>query len=261
MSPRDPWSDHLGICSVTLRHLSAEAVIEVTRDAGLGRIEWGADVHAPPSDLARVAQVGELTVSAGLTVASYGSYWRAGVSPMSDLQAVAAAAVTLGAPRVRVWAGELGTDAADTSTWDAVVGALHEACAVARDRGLQLALEFHPNTLTDSADSTLDLLDRVGDETLGTYWQPRLDEATEASVTDLRRLTPRLAGIHVFSWWPGANRLMLNERADLWSAVADVVVAEASPCDLLLEFVPGDDPSLVACEADALRRFIAVSGG
>ncbi|MEO7269840.1 MAG: TIM barrel protein [Knoellia sp.] len=259
MSRRDTWSDHLGLCSVTLRHLSAQDVIGVTRAAGLRGIEWGADVHVPPSDPGRVAEVRELTRAAGLTVASYGSYWRAGSSPMPDLRAVVQTGSTLGAPRVRVWAGALGTEAADDPTRDAVVAALREGCVMARDHDLQLALEFHPNTLTDSVDGTLELLERVGDSGLQTYWQPRLDEETEPSVEGLRRLVPVLAGIHVFSWWPAANRLRLSERADLWSAVASLLTSEAEPCDLLLEFVRGDDPDLVSEEASTLRDLFAAA--
>ncbi|MFC7487075.1 sugar phosphate isomerase/epimerase family protein [Knoellia sp. CPCC 206453] len=259
MNRRDTWSDHLGLCSVTLRHLPAEAVIDVTRSAGLSRIEWGADVHAPPTDLARVAEVRELTEAAGLTVASYGSYWRAGVSPMSDLELLITAAASLGAPRIRVWAGEIGTAQADRATWDGVVAGLREACVVARDHDIELALEFHPNTLTDSVDTTLELLERVADDGLRTYWQPRLDEETEPSVAGLRRLVPVLAGIHVFSWWPAANRLRLAERTELWAAVADLLVRAVTPCDLLLEFVPDDDQDLVAEEAATLRDLFAAA--
>lgn len=252
MTRRDSWIDRLGICSVTLRHLSPAEVVDISRRAGLSRIEWGADVHAPPSDLARVEEVRKLTEAAGLTVASYGSYWRAGVSALADLEPVVTAASTLGAPRIRVWAGEVGTDQADDSTWDTVVGALRDGCGVAREHDIQLALEFHPNTLTDSVDTTLELLDRVADDALRTYWQPRLDEETGPSVAGLQRLAPVLSGIHVFSWWPAANRLRLAERADLWSAVAEFLVTDGEPCDLLLEFVQDDDPGLVVGDAAVL---------
>ena len=255
----DDWPHRLGICSVTLRHLSPAAVIDVTGTAGLSCIEWGADLHAPPADAHRLVEVRELTQAAGLTVASYGSYWRAGSSPAADFSSLVTAAGTLGAPRIRVWAGEIGTEHADQATWDGVVGALREACVVARDSAIELALEFHPNTLTDSVESTLELLQRVGDESLRTYWQPRLDEEADPSVAGLRRLLPFLAGVHVFSWWPGANRLRLSERSDLWSAVTELLVQESEPCDLLLEFVPGDDLELVPAEAHTLRDFIAAA--
>lgn len=255
----DDWSHRLGICSVTLRHLSPAAVIEVSREAGLSRIEWGADVHAPPTDLGRLAEVRELTQAAGLTVGSYGSYWLAGISPAVDLTTLVTAAAVLGAPRIRVWAGEIGTDRADRATWDGAVTALREACVVARDHDIELALEFHPHTLTDTVETTLELLDRVHDETLRTYWQPRPDEPTEPSLEGLRQLVPVLAGVHVFSWWPGANRLRLSERSDLWSAVTTLLVQEAEPCDLLLEFVPGDDSGLVTAEAHTLRQLLTAA--
>ena len=258
VDPGDDWTHRPGVCSVTLRHLPPAAVVEATCTAGLRRIEWGA-VHAPANEAARLAVVRELTEAAGLTVASYGSYWRAGVSPADEMTSLVRAATALGAPRIRVWAGEVGTAEADASTWDVVVAALREACVVARDQGIGLALEFHPNTLTDSADSTLELLERVADNTLRTYWQPRLDEPTDLAVAGLRRLVPHLAGVHVFSWWPGAHRLRLGERSDLWSAVTRLLVHEAEPCDLLLEFVQDDDPKVLAGDAATLRELVAAS--
>ena len=117
-------------------------------------------------------------------------------------------------------------------------------------------LEFHPDTLTDTVDSTLELFDRVADPALRTYWQPRIDEPAEAAVEGLRRLVPVLAGVHVFSWWPGTTRRPLVSRADLWTAALAMLVAEAEPCDLLLEFVPDDDGTLVAGEAETLRRLL-----
>lgn len=253
------WSDRLGLCSVTLRRLPVEEVLAVASRAGLSRIEWGADVHAPPDDLARLREVRRLTEQAGLEVASYGSYWRAGTTPLDELAAVVAGAEALGAPRVRVWAGGTGAEVATDETWSAVVRALREGCRLARDHGVELALEFHPNTLTDSADSTLELLDRVGDPGPRTYWQPRLDEEVGPAVAGLQRLLPFLSGVHVFSWWPGATRLRLDARSDLWSAVVELLVAEAPPCDLLLEFVPDDDPELVVADAGTLRDLVAAA--
>ncbi|WP_052112227.1 sugar phosphate isomerase/epimerase family protein [Knoellia subterranea] len=252
----DEWLQHVGLCSVTLRHLSTHAVVDAARTAGLRRIEWGADAHAPPHDPGAVTNARELTEAAGLMVASYGSYWRAGVSPADEVLPIVRAAAALGAPRIRVWAGDVGTDRADDDTWNRVAAALREACRIARDHGVELALEFHPNTLTDSVDSTLELLDRVGDSTLRTYWQPRIDEEVAPAVEGLRRLLPHVAAVHVFSWWPGAERLRLHERTDLWAAVADALIVAKEPRDLLLEFVPGDNPALLPDEAATLRRLL-----
>ncbi|GAB96381.1 hypothetical protein BJY21_001953 [Kineosphaera limosa] len=260
----DGWLPRLGLCSVTLRRLPAVEVIEVARAARLHRIEWGADVHAPPGTSAQVQQglveLGARTREAGLAVASYGSYWRAGVSPRADIVDVVEGAVALGAPRIRVWAADIGTAQASAELWEATVRALREACGIAGDRGVHLALEFHPDTLTDTVDSTLELLERVGDDRLRTYWQPRLDEQVEPAIAGLDRLAPALAGVHVFSWWPAAHRLRLAERADLWAAVTDYLVAHCPPQDLLLEFVPDDDPALVAAETAVLHDLVTMAG-
>lgn len=121
-----------------------------------------------------------------------------------------------------------------------------------------MALEFHPDTLTDTVESTLSLLERVGSTTLRTYWQPRLDEPTAPALAGLDALLPHLAAVHVFSWWPGAHRLPLTDRIDLWQAVIRRLRDHGGqgdhgdhrlPCDLLLEFVEDDD--VAALDRDA----------
>jgi hypothetical protein len=72
----------------------------------------------------------------------------------------------------------------------------------------------------------------------------------DAEALDALRRLPRVPAVHVFSWWPGSTRLRLRERRDLWRAVFE----EFTHGDALLEFVPDDDPALVAAEAEELRR-------
>ncbi len=257
MAPAGPqdWLDRVGLCSVTLRALDPAQVLAVAQSAGLRRVEWGTDVHAPVdgTDLPGLATA---TGAAGLTVASYGTYWRAGVSSRDELPGLVAAASRLGAPRLRVWAGALGTETADDGYRERVVADLREACTVAAEAGLQVATEFHPNTLTDSVDATLELIERVGDDRLRTYWQPRLDEQASSAVDGLARLLPMVVAVHVFSWWPGATRLPLADRAHLWQGALDLLCATTAPLDLLLEFVPDDDPALLARETRVLQHWL-----
>ncbi|HQF02831.1 MAG TPA: TIM barrel protein [Phycicoccus sp.] len=259
----ESWAARPGLCSVTLRRKSASEVIAIAAAAGLHSIEWGADVHAPPgdpssaADRARLVELGDLTRASGLRVASLGSYWRAGVTPLPDLVAAVSSATALAAPRVRVWAGEVGTAEADDALWDKVVHDLRVASRHAADHGVELSLEFHPDTLTDSVESTIELLERVGSSNLRTHWQPRLDEEVEASVAGLERLLPWLSAVHVFSWWPGAHRLPLSDRAHLWSAALDLLMRSVPPCDLLLEFVEQDDVQALDRDARTLRTLLS----
>jgi len=251
----------LGLCSVTFRALPAAEVLRLGVAAGLDCVEWGADVHAPPSDPAALAGLRDRTVEAGLRVASYGAYWRAGVHPLEDLRPVLEAARVLGAPRVRVWAGARGTDVATDETWRRVVDATRAAGELAQAHGLRLGLEFHGRTLTDSASSTARLLDLVGHPAVVPYWQPRLDDEPDAALEGLRSLVDRVDAVHVFSWWPGDHRLPLSDRADLWQPVLTELLSRHPGIDLLLEFVPDDDPSRLATEAATLRRWVQEVSG
>ena len=245
------WADHVGLCSVTYRALPAAEVAALADTAGLRVVEWGADVHAPPGDPDALRALRHRTPRP----CSYGSYWRAGAHDLADLVAVADAAVLLGAPRIRVWAGELGSADASAERRAAVVGALRDASGVAAARGLTLALEFHGGTLTDTVQSTLRLLDEVDHPALSTYWQPPVDLPDDAAVAGLRAVLDRVSAVHVFSWWPGGRRLPLAGRAGLWRRAVEVL-ADRPPLDLLLEFVPDDDPAALATEAATLRSWL-----
>ena len=202
--------------------------------AGLECIEWGADVHVGPGDLDAARRARDATAAAGLRVASYGSYWRCS----GDFAPVLASARALGAPRVRIWAGS-----SDSS--------LPEVAAAAREaaRAIDVAFEFHGGTLTEDIDTALELVRRSG---VPCYWQPPQDLPDDEALAGLRRLES-VPAVHVFSWWPGSTRLRLRERAALWRAV----FAEYRSGDALLEFVPGDDPALIAEEARTCRAWLS----
>ena len=99
-----------GLVSVTFRTLAVERVIELVSQAGLNSIEWGGDIHVPPTNPSWAKEVGKMTRESGLEVSSYGSYYRAGsLSDGQSFESILDAAVALGAPSIRVWAGNQGS--------------------------------------------------------------------------------------------------------------------------------------------------------
>ena len=232
-----------------MRSAAAEEVIDVAASAGLQAIEWGADVHVPAGDVSRAAEVRAATERAGLAVASYGSYFlRRGDG---DFGPVLASARALGAPRIRIWAGWLGSAEADAAHRAAVVRSVRAAAAAAD--GVELAFEFHGGTLTDTAEGTAAL---IADVPASTYWQPPLGMPDDVALAGLDRVIDQVSAVHVFSWWPQRERLTLEARADLWRQVFARLRARGRPYDALLEFVPGDDAASVARAAATLHELI-----
>ncbi|MDR6989851.1 sugar phosphate isomerase/epimerase [Paenarthrobacter nitroguajacolicus] len=238
-----------GICSVTLRSLGIDDVVRISSDAGLAGIEWGTDVHV--SDAESAAHARKASEAAGLTVLSLGSYYRCG--SFGDFARILDLATGLGAPRIRVWAGELGSAEASQEHWDAVVTDTQRIADLAAERGVAIAFEYHGNTLTDSPATTLDLLDRVNHANVGTYWQPAVGLSDRQALDSLHQVLPHVAGVHCFSWGPEAERFPLRNRKLLWQTVTDVLRGNGKDLDIMLEFVEDDLPDNVLNDAAFLH--------
>lgn len=242
-----------GLCSVTFRQLEPAQVADVAARAGLEAVEWGGDLHVPPGDPERAAEVAELTRDAGLAVASYGSYFRSVAD--ESLTPILDSASALGADRVRIWAGHVDSADASPEEYAGIAARLRDAVAEASARQISLALEFHRGTIADNPDAVLRLLGDVPG--LTTYWQPTVDAPDAVALEEYDRVAAHTSAVHVFSWWPFAERLRLAERASLWEPLFAAAHAQpAPPRDALLEFVPDDDPALLASEAATLRRWL-----
>jgi 3-dehydroshikimate dehydratase len=241
-----------GMCSVTLRHRPVPEVLEVMAAAGLSCVEWAGDRHVPAGDVEAAAAVLRLGLAAGVRVASYGSYFRAGPHGPDAFVPVLRSAVALRAPRIRIWAGDTGSAAATPQQRRAVAAVSRTAAAMAADEGVRLSFEYHGGTLTDSPESTLTLIEDIGRPDVGTYWQPPVGLSDSDAVDGLERLLPHVTAVHVFSWWPQRQRLPLHDRAALWRSAFALLERTGRDHDALLEFVADDDPARVTEDAATL---------
>jgi sugar phosphate isomerase/epimerase len=254
MRTRSTVTVRAGLCSITFRDSSVDEIITLAVSAGLESIEWGGDVHVPPGNLEAAKSVGERTRAAGLEVASLGSYYRC--DDLGDFPSVLSAAAALGAPRIRVWAGENGSADATAHDRERVTSRLDQAALHAAEYGIDLALEFHGATLTDTADSAVELLSGITATNVSCYWQPNVGLDDDSALAELSKLAPWVSTVHVFSWWPAHERQPLVARDALWTRALSFTETLPGVTDALLEFVPDDDPAVLAREAAILKTWL-----
>jgi len=245
-----------GLVSITFRKLNPSEIIRLCSDHGLRGIEWGGDIHVPHGEIDRAREVGRQTRDAGLEVACYGSYYRCGVEQDFDFDAVIASARELGAPSIRVWVGALGSNDATEEDRLHILSDLHQICAYADREGLRVCAEKHDRTLTDTNDSTRDVIRHCPQENFRMLWQPSHGVAIDEALASLDVCLPVLENLHVFHWWPdGKNRQPLADGADRWRQYLGRSRDKADWA--LLEFVRRDDPEQLAPDAETLRQLLA----
>ncbi len=248
-----------GLVSVTFRQLSPSEIVALAVRAGLDAVEWGGDVHVPPDDATKAAEVGRLTRESGLRVASYGSYYRVGEG--QPFEPILAAAQALGAPSIRVWSGAVSSASATEADRERVAADFARIADLAAKEKIAVACEFHDGTLTDDAPSVLAMLGRVGRPNVHSYWQPRHGKPVGTGLEEIASLAPVLSNLHVFQWWPtAAERHPLAEGKDRWRAFLQAAAKVPGDRFALMEFVLGDSPDQFLADAAVLRELIAEVG-
>ena len=66
------------LTSVTFRKKTLEEIVDLVAQAGIDAIEWGGDVHVPPTDPEASAKAVALCREKGIAISAYGSYSRCG---------------------------------------------------------------------------------------------------------------------------------------------------------------------------------------
>lgn len=133
---------------MTLARKGVHEVIAIVKEAGLEGIEWWGKDHVPHGDTAIAAKVKALTEEAGLKVSSYGSYYRTGVSEAAGLSfsSVLDTAAALGAPTIRVWAGNCDYGQTNEAQIGKIVADTIRIADMAAEAGLTVTFEFHGGT-------------------------------------------------------------------------------------------------------------------
>lgn len=246
-----------GLVSITFRQLSPQEIVDLVVQAGLASVEWGGDVHVPHGDVQQAQKVRKRSEAAGLAVAAYGSYYRVGHTDTGPFDAVLETAVALGAPVIRVWAGQQGSDTADDAYFERVVQESRQIADRAAAEAIAIVYEFHRNTLTDTNQAARRLLETVDRENVKSYWQPPRSATVEYNLAGLDAVMSWLVNLHVFNWHKKTGeRLPLAQAEEEWLQYLEK--AASGPARYaLIEFVQNDDPQAFLADAEALKGWLA----
>ena len=201
-----------GLVSVSFRQHSPELIVEKVKEAGLYFIEWGSDVHVPENDLENAKKVSEITKKAGLEVSSYGTYYRLGQN--MDIVPYLETAKVLETDILRIWAGAGGSAEIPSEVRKSMVAEAKEVCKKAAEYGMKIQFEYHRYTLTDTAESALDLVKQIDEPNCGLYWQPQYTRSFEDNMKELDMVLPYVEIVHMFYWDDKDNRLFLHQGSD-----------------------------------------------
>lgn len=245
-----------GLVSITFRKLEPIDIVKLVSQAGLRGIEWGGDIHVPHGNIERVREVAKMTRDYGLEIAAYGSYYRVGCEGNEGIPTFAKVletAIELGAPVIRVWAGDRGSAQADEKWWQQVIEDSRRIADMAAKHNVIIAYEYHGGTLTDTNDSAYKLISEVNHPNIRTYWQPPVGQDELSRMEGLKQISPWLQNVHVFHWRVRERR-PLDEGKNEWSKYIELVKDLDGHHFAMLEFVKDDDPQQFLKDAKVLKE-------
>jgi len=209
----------------------------------LSCIEWGSDIHVLYNEPQKAAAVAEEMAENNLAAASYGSYYRLGQPHDPELfSMIAQTAKIISAPMIRVWGGITGSANLSVQNRKEIIDDALSIAGSAKKENINISLEYHSNTITDTAESALAFIKEVrkqGGDNIYLYWQQNQNKSFEENKSELELICPYLSNIHVFAWEKD-QRLPLAEQKNRWETYIGIIKNTGRNHDFLLEFVKGD---------------------
>lgn len=238
-----------GFVSISFRDHTIDEIVQAANNSGLKYIEWGSDIHAPFQDDAALARISSLQAMHGIVCCSYGTYFRLGFTPVSELPQYIQAAKKLGTNILRLWAGRKKASDCTQEERDYLFAQCRQAAALAKEQGVILCMECHRRSYTETMEGALDLMRHVNSPNFRMYWQPNPDISVEENLEYIAALQDYITHIHVFHW-ERDKRLSLRDGMDTWKKYLSQLQGSHH---LLLEFMPDDSICSLEREAESLH--------
>lgn len=244
-----------GLVSVTFRKLDVAEILEIAKKAGLAGIEWGSDVHVPVGDLEKATYVNKQSKAANIETVAYGSYYKAASENEHSFEEVLDTAVELGALAIRIWAGNKGSERTSEAERAEVVADIQAIADLAAAENVEIHIEYHGATLTDTPESAVQLMEAINHPNVFLYWQPAVGISKEAKLDSIDKIKPWLKNVHVF-YWDFIFRLPLAEGKAQWQAFVDQIGTQEEDRYFMLEFVQDESVDQFYDDAEILKDIL-----
>lgn len=239
------------LLSVTFRKKTVEEIVELAAQGGVDAIEWGSDVHVPATDPENARRALALCREKGLEVSAYGTYYKCDGTDFAPYLEVAQILKTR---VIRVWAGSLGSAECPEETRSVIVESLKKAVEMASGTGCVIAVEYHPYTLTDTLESTLQLLRDVPG--LYTYWQYILALSVEENLAHIEALGEKVRNIHAY-YYEDKQQSSMASGTQTWKTYLAKAKQRCQAGYVGLEFVRGGTAEQFLEDAAALKKIVS----
>lgn len=250
----------LGLVSISFRELTPFELVDVCVKDGIQAIEWGSDVHVPPHDLENAKKVKEYCNKNNISCPTYGSYYHIGVEEHIgnvDFSTLITTAKILDAKVIRIWPGKTASEDATPEYVDRCASQLRELCELAQKDDISLALEYHWKTLTDTAESTLNLIQKTNMPNLKTYWQMNYERNPEDHLKEIALLKGHIANIHTY-FWDGRTRLPFSEGEEIWRSYISQLKDHNVP--FMFEHLKDDSLTQLSEDTTVLKKLLTEVG-
>lgn len=239
-----------GLVSVSFRNHSPREILQAAKSAGLECVEWGSDIHAPCDDLERLSELVNLQKEFGIYCSSYGTYFKLGVTELSELPKYISAAKILGTNIIRLFCGDRKSDDYTESEKAEFLSQCRKAAEIAEKSGVTLCMECHNWSFTQTIEGALELMETVNSPNFQMYWQLNQFVSVEENVEYATQISKYVKHIHIFNW-KKRDRYPLGDAFESWNKYLNCFNEDKT---LLLEFMPDDRIESLEEEAKALFK-------
>ena len=245
----------IGFTSNSFRNIkSIEKIVAVAKSVAAECIEWSADVHVKSIDDAKKAK--KLCDDAGISVCSYGSYYRVGNGETDSWRNICEIAEILSAPVIRVWLGSADSEKTDNETYDKLLSEIKQMCDTAGEYGISVCPECHDNTFNNNTDAFLRMYNDAQKENFGTYFQSRYKKYNY-DMDRICRTAPYTECVHV-SFFDRNREQFPRLRPSYMNGIINKLIETGYDKSIVVEFTyPGFKagcPFFLKKEIKALRN-------